>query len=365
MSDNLLYPYIIKPKVVAAIWGGDALVQKYGKSGPADAALGESWECWDENIVTNGLLAGKSIADLRQEMGKALLGNLDAAEIFPILTKIIDARQALSVQVHPDDTYARRVENQLNGKTECWLVLAAQPDAEIVLGWNAQVSRPEYERRVADGSLGAVLRRVPVKAGDAFFLPAGTLHAIGAGIIIFETQQASNLTYRIFDWNRVDAQGNPRELHISKAADVVDYRCCTAGAIEPLDYTVAGVQHTAVIADPRFVVERVQLTHAPHLLPTEGRPLIFMALEQPIELHCKGGSAHLGPFETALVPAGAAEVTLRTGGHDAQVMVITPPLRGEAIAEKLAAAGIAPERIQGFLAQFAQAPERETEPVRP
>ena len=153
-----------------------------------------------------------------------------------MLTKIIDARAALSVQVHPDDAYAQRVEHQPNGKTECWYVLACDAGAELVLGWTRDTSREEYERRVADGTLGDLLRRVPVQPGDVFYLPAGTLHAIGAGIQLFETQQTSDLTYRIFDWNRVGADGKPRELHVAKAADVLDYRASSRGAVRTLSY---------------------------------------------------------------------------------------------------------------------------------
>ncbi len=207
MDDSLLYPYLIDPKLVGAIWGGDALVKRFGKAGDPNEKLGESWECWDENAVLNGTLQTQTLADLRSRLGSAFLGNLDPNRTFPVLTKIIDAHDSLSVQVHPDDEYAQRVEHQPNGKTECWYVIDAQPGAELVLGWNRDTSREEYERRVQDGTLGEILRRVPVRASEVYYLPAGTLHAIGAGIIVFETQQASDLTYRIFDWNRVDAQG--------------------------------------------------------------------------------------------------------------------------------------------------------------
>ncbi|MBC5815114.1 MAG: class I mannose-6-phosphate isomerase [Candidatus Eremiobacteraeota bacterium] len=352
MSDNLLYPYVLTPKVVPAIWGGDALVKQFHKPGDPNAKLGESWECWDENTVSNGGLAGKSLAQLRAQLGEDLLGNLPSAQIFPILTKIIDARGALSVQVHPDDAYAQRVEHQRNGKTECWYVLHAEPDAKLVLGWNRDTTREEYERRVADGTLGEILRHVPVEAGDAFYLPAGTLHAIGAGIIVFETQQASDLTYRIFDWNRVDAQGKPRELHVQKAGDVLDYKKCTAGAIAELPYTLAGVPRTALIADPRFLVERIALTAKPHMLSTEDRPLIFMTLENAIELECEDGSATLEPYQTALVPAGASEVRVRAVLDNAHVMLVTPPARADAMEERLEVAGVPHECIDQFLRQF-------------
>ncbi|MFN2448829.1 MAG: type I phosphomannose isomerase catalytic subunit, partial [Candidatus Baltobacteraceae bacterium] len=207
MDAQTLYPLVLKPKLAPAIWGGDALVKRFGKEGDQNALLGETWECWDANGVENGAFAGRTVAQLREQLGAALLGDLDPAQIFPILTKIIDARASLSVQVHPGDAYAQRIEHQRNGKTECWYVLDAQDGAQLAMGWMEDTTREEYERRVADGSLGDILNRVPVKAGDAFYIPAGTLHAIGAGITIFETQQASDLTYRIFDWNRLGADG--------------------------------------------------------------------------------------------------------------------------------------------------------------
>jgi len=352
VSDNLLYPYVLTPRVVPAIWGGDALVKQFHKPGDPSAKLGESWECWDENTVSNGVLAGKSLAELRAQLGESLLGNLPSAQVFPILTKIIDARGALSVQVHPDDAYAQRVEHQQNGKTECWYVLHAEPDAKLVLGWNRDTTREEYERRVADGTLAEILRQVPVEAGDAFYLPAGTLHAIGAGIIVFETQQASDLTYRIFDWNRVDAQGKPRELHVQKAGDVLDYQKCTAGAIAELPYTVAGVPRTALIADPRFLVERLAITARPHKLSTEDRPVIFMTLEHAVELECEDGSATLEPYQTALVPAGAGEVSMRAVLGNAHVMFVTPPARADAMEERLESASVPQESIERFLRQF-------------
>lgn len=349
---NELYPYILEPKETAAIWGGDALVRRFGKRGDPDAKLGESWECWDANTISNGDLRGRTIADLRASLGAGLLGNLDPDEIFPILTKIIDARDALSVQVHPDDAYAQRVEHERNGKTECWYVLDAQRGAELVLGWNRDTTREEYERRVADGTLGDILRRVPVHAGDAFYLPAGTLHAIGAGIIIFETQQASDLTYRIFDWNRTGADGKPRELHVEKAADVLDYRQSHAGAIDTLDYRLEGVRRTALISDPRFIVERLHLTQTPHAVATEGRPLIFMALDRPLHVQCNNEPADVAPFQTVLIPAAAGHAHIRAAHADAPAMFVTPPARADAMEERLQAAGLPAERIERFLRQF-------------
>jgi mannose-6-phosphate isomerase len=352
MTDVTIYPYILQPKLTTAIWGGDALVKIYGKAGDPNVTLGESWECWDENSVENGPLAGARVSDLRNRLGSALLGDLDATRIFPILTKIIDARDWLSVQVHPDDAYAQRVEHQSNGKTECWYILAAQANAELVLGWTRDTDRAEYERRVADGTLGEILRHVPVKPGESFYLPAGMLHAIGEGIVLFETQQASDLTYRIFDWNRVGPDGKPRELHVDKAADVLDYQRCTRGAADQIDYTFNGFDRTALIVDAHFAVERVTAKAEPASLPTQDRPMIVMTLNSTLELLCEGGRATLSPYQTALVPAAANWVSIAGKNGNAAFMLVTPPHSIEAYASQLLAAGVDQGRLDAFVAQF-------------
>lgn len=354
MQDDRLYPYVLRPKLAPAIWGGDALVKRFGKAGDPSERIGETWECWDENAVINGPLAGRTVAQLRSELGSDFMGDLDAARIFPILTKIIDARDSLSVQVHPDDAYAQRVEHQPNGKTECWYVMEAEPGAQLVMGWTRDVTREEYERRVSDGTLGDILHRVPVTPGDAFYIPAGMLHAIGAGIVIFETQQASDLTYRIFDWNRVGQDGKPRQLHVQKAADVLDYRESQTGALAELVYASEGFTRTALIADTHFVVERITATETPAAMSTRGRPLILMALEHGLQLACTGGSARLEPYQTALVPAAASQVRISAPGESARFFCVSPPSSIEAVARRFKEAGVSQPIIDRFLAQFGQ-----------
>lgn len=354
MSDVMLYPYVLQPKLAAAIWGGSALVERFGKYGDPSKTWGESWECWDANVVLNGPLAGESVAQLRARLGAAFLGEIDPSRMFPVLTKIITARDWLSVQVHPDDAYARRVEHQPNGKTECWYVLEAQPGAQLVMGWQKDTSREEYERRVADGTLGDILQRVQAKAGDAFYIPAGRVHAIGPGITLYETQQASDLTYRMYDWNRVGADGRPRALHIEKAADVLDYRACTdEHSVSELTYAAEGFSRTALIADSHFLLERVTATETPASMSTRNRPLVITALNEGLELECEGGSALLAPYETALVPAGAARVSIRSTDGSAPFMCVLPSPTPEALHRRFGDAGVALPLIERFLAQFA------------
>jgi len=345
-------PLVLDPKLTSAIWGGDALVRRYGKAGDPAAKLGESWECWDGNAIIGGAHAGETLARLRAELGADLMGPIDPAQRFPVLTKIIDAHAALSVQVHPDDAYAQRVEGQPVGKTECWYILAAEPGAELVLGWTHDTDREEYERRVADGSLGDILRRVPVQAGDAFYLPAGTLHAIGAGIQLFETQQASDLTYRIFDWNRVDADGQPRQLHVAKAADVLDFRATMPSAVHQIAFDGSGVTRTLAIADHRFAVEALALHEIGTTLQPGGRPLAITAMDAPLQLSTGEGDLDLVPWQTALIPASAEDVMLMSEIESAGALVVHVQPDLEVLRAEAAAGGIAAPVLDAFFAQF-------------
>ncbi|GAC1303049.1 MAG: class I mannose-6-phosphate isomerase [Vulcanimicrobiaceae bacterium] len=350
---SALYPLALEAHEREMIWGGHALVERYGKHAAPDATIGESWECFDTNRIENGPFAGRTLADVRAELGAKLTGAADAREPFPLLTKIIDARQPLSVQVHPDDAYARRVEHQPNGKTECWYVLEAEPGATIVLGWNRAISREEYLTRVADGSLGDLLRHVPARAGDVFHLPAGTMHAIGAGIVLFETQQTSDLTYRIFDYNRPGADGKPRELHVAKAADVLDYRAGARGALAPLRYSLDGLERSALVADANFTVERVDVVAEPHPIDLDGMPLVVLALDRAVELATRGGNVRLEPYRSAVVPAGLESVRCSASDGRAALLTAAPPHDRHVLERRFGRAGVPVEASATFLAQFA------------
>ena len=224
----MLYPFTFKPILKEIIWGGTDILPYKGI--PANSKkIGESWELShvDDNfsIVANGDLAGKTIDELIKEYGARLLGTKvieQSGNTFPLLIKFIDARDNLSIQVHPDDKLAKERHNSL-GKTEMWYVVNATPDAILYSGFSQQIDADEYVRRVEDNSIMDVLKKYNVKTGDVFFLPAGRVHAIGSGCFIAEIQQTSNITYRIYDYNRKDANGNERELHTELAKDAIDY----------------------------------------------------------------------------------------------------------------------------------------------
>lgn len=220
---KIMYPLLLKPSIKDYLWGGTKLKTDFGFETDKDIAA-EAWLLSAHkdgmNIVLNGEHKGKTLNEVLEIWGKTSLGkNAEKFSYFPILIKLIDAKQKLSVQVHPDDKYALSVEGEY-GKTEMWYVVDCEDGAELVYGFKENISKEEFEKRIKDNTLTDVCNSVPVHKGDVFFIDAGTLHAIGEGILIAEVQQNSNTTYRVSDYGRLGADGKPRELHIDKALDV-------------------------------------------------------------------------------------------------------------------------------------------------
>ncbi len=218
--------YILKlnPVFKDYLWGGTKLRDEYGFESSLKK-LAEGWmlSCHKdgENTISNGEFKGKTLTDVVKDNPDFLGENGKKFEYFPILIKIIDAKNDLSVQVHPDNEYAMRVENEY-GKTECWYILDCDDDAELIYGFNREISTEEFAKRIADNIFLETVNKVKVKKGDLFFIEAGTLHAIGKGILLAEIQQNSNTTYRVYDYGRLGADGKPRELHVEKAIDVTN-----------------------------------------------------------------------------------------------------------------------------------------------
>ncbi len=217
-------PFLLKPVGKNYLWGGERLKKDFNKKIDI-SPLAETWECSTHNdgisIVSSGKYSGKNLKEVLKENPEYLGKYANSDGELPVLVKLIDADKKLSVQVHPDDKYARTHENQPNGKNEMWYVLDSKPDSKLVYGFNKPVTEEELKIHLESGTIEPYLNQIPVKKGDVFFIKAGTVHAIGEGLIIAEIQQSSNLTYRLFDYNRTDSDGNKRELHIQKALDVI------------------------------------------------------------------------------------------------------------------------------------------------
>ena len=216
-------PIKLIPAIKDYLWGGTKLITEYNKKTDLEKAA-ESWELSThpdgESIVADGTYKGRTLSEYIKQNGEECIGTRAAKfDFFPILIKLIDAKESLSIQVHPEDEYALRVEGEY-GKTEMWYIVDCEPDAYLYYGLNRTVTKEEFRKRIEDNTLLEILNKVPVHKGDVFFIPAGTIHAICSGILICEIQQNSNTTYRVYDYDRRGKDGKPRELHIEKAVEV-------------------------------------------------------------------------------------------------------------------------------------------------
>lgn len=278
------------------IWGGTRLLRDYGKQSDL-TPVAESWELSCHPDGPTALADGKTLCQL----DRALWGeNCRDFANFPMLIKLIDAAQNLSVQVHPDDAYALANEQSF-GKTEMWYIVDAEKGAGIYLGFARDVSKDEVKTAIAEGTLCDLMNFFPVKKGECYFIPAGTIHAIGAGCLICEVQQNSNITYRVFDYDRRDKNGNPRELHVEKALRVLNYKKYEK-ALPPASH-----EGEEVLAScPYF--------HATRLL-VDGERELYVGKESFCSLTCVGGSGRLDTHEVKagdsfFLPAECGKVTL-------------------------------------------------------
>ncbi|MDF1517773.1 MAG: type I phosphomannose isomerase catalytic subunit [Lutibacter sp.] len=224
----LNYPIKFYPILKEKIWGGTKLVTKLNKKS-ASKNVGESWELSDVednvSVVSNGKLKGKTLQELLETYKAELIGENNYAHFgnnFPLLIKFIDAKEDLSVQVHPNDELAKKLHNSF-GKTEMWYITQADSGSKLIVGFNKEITPDQYLNYVAEKKIPSILNYENVKAGDAFFIEPGTVHTIGAGILLAEIQQTSDITYRIYDWGRVDDQGNPRVLHTDLAVEAINF----------------------------------------------------------------------------------------------------------------------------------------------
>ncbi len=227
MNTTYFYPLCLESSLHETLWGGSRLGQDGWKQLPQEnIAIGESWETETSTVVKNGPYKGKTLGEVVNELGSALLGEQAISifgQRFPLLAKFIDAHAKLSVQVHPKDDYAHTHEGGKLGKTEFWYILSAEPGASIIHGFKKPTSRQEVQAAIQHVTLDQLMHKETVQPGDIIFVPAGTVHAIGGGILLYELQEYSDVTYRMYDYGRLTASGTPRELHIDRSLDVARY----------------------------------------------------------------------------------------------------------------------------------------------
>lgn len=312
-----MQPLKMKPDYKQLIWGGSRLRTLLGKDIPSDRT-GESWEvsCHKngKSVVADGPDKGRTLEEIIHEGGLSVLGTqFTQADIdtFPLLVKFIDATDRLSVQVHPDDAYAQAHEGE-PGKTEMWYVVHAEPGSSLIYGVKEGVTKESFAAAIEDGTVGELLNFVPVQAGDVFFMPATTLHAICEGLVIAEIQQNSDTTYRVFDWNRVGADGKPRELHVQKALDVTDLTPHTGH-----EKVVGRVRQegknmrTMLVECSNFVTEKLQVAQQSVEQLDGSRFDILIFLEGEGTVEGDGVSVPFGKGDSFFVPANCGDYTIR------------------------------------------------------
>jgi mannose-6-phosphate isomerase len=307
-----LYPLLFEPNLHSVVWGGNQL-RPYKGLEPSDEPIGESWEVsavpTSASIVSNGVYAGKDLISIINENPDAVLGkkvNEKYQGKLPLLVKFIDAKRDLSIQVHPNDDMAMREHGKM-GKSEIWYVIKADEGAHLYAGFKEEITPEEYQQRVEDGTITDVLADHQVKAGDVFYLPAGRVHAICGGILLAEVQQSSDVTYRIYDYNRPGMDGRPRELHTELAAKALDYHVIDNYRT---DYTESSNKAVQIIDSPYFSVRVLEISKQFHRdLRKYDSFIITMCIEGDctIRVRSTGEEILLKQGNSTLIPAAIAD----------------------------------------------------------
>lgn len=328
-----LYPLKFKPRLVEKMWGGRKLESVLGKALPPGKAIGESWELYDfppgvvdgskdwvSSEIANGPLAGRTLHWAMGEFGRDVLGDVPPAGQgqFPLLVKFLDAREDLSVQVHPDEAYAR-ANPGAHLKSEAWYVLQSDPGARLLKGLRPGTTRRQFEQAVERGEVERLIRAVPAKEDACFYLPSGTVHALGAGLLVAEVQTPSDTTFRVFDFNRIDPSiGKPRTLHVRQALDCIDFGddpepVCTPPADGPL------------VDSPYFAMNRVQLGANQSRALDGAGPLVLIAVHGTAELSAAGSeSVTLARGDVWLLPAAIDDALVRASSPATLLQVSFP-----------------------------------------
>jgi len=320
--NSTLYPLQFEPILKERIWGGEKLRTDINKS-ISTKTTGESWEIStvenDISIVSNGIMKGKSLNEIIHENPKGILGSEVYKRFgtqFPLLFKFIDAKEDLSIQVHPNDELAKKRHNSF-GKTEMWYIMQADKGARIIVGFKDKSSPEEYLRNLQNKSLLTILDEVEAEEGDVFFLETGTIHAIGGGILLAEIQQTSDITYRVYDWDRVDADGKSRELHIDLAIEAINY--------DKIDtqktYWKKPNQSNNVVDCPFFTTNYIALDGVYKLNKNGDSFTVFMCVDGALTLEVLGKKYQYAKGDTFLMPAAISSFALSGKGSLLEIYI--------------------------------------------
>jgi len=322
----MLYPLTFTPLLKERIWGGRKLEQLFQKALPSAIPIGESWEVSDRpgdaSVIAHGLLRGKDLRWVMQHHGEALLGwKPRPQEPFPLLVKILDAREKLSLQVHPPAAKAAVLDGE--PKTEMWYIAEADPGAQLFVGLKQGVTRQAFKEKIGNGTVADCFHRLNVCAGDAMFLPSGRVHAIGAGLVIFEIQQNSDTTYRVFDWNRVGPDGKPRALHVAESLESIDFTDFEPGLVSSRGVTLGPVSARLLVDDPLFRVQSMDFEAGANLSLARGRAKVVGVVKGKVRVESGGAPVLLNPGQFCLVPACLSDAGI--AAESAATLVVAEP----------------------------------------
>ncbi|MFW5986363.1 MAG: type I phosphomannose isomerase catalytic subunit [Halanaerobiales bacterium] len=319
-----LYPFTFKPIYKEKVWGGEQLRNYFGRELPGDS-IGESWEIaahkHGTSVIANGPLAGKNLDYLLQKNARQLLGKylVENNKTFPLLVKFLSVKNKLSIQVHPDDAYAREHEGE-PGKTEMWYVISAAPEARLIYGLKSGITPEELVNAIKNGDPETYLNYLQVNPGDVFFIPAGTLHSIKGEMLLAEIQQNSDTTYRVYDWGRTDNNGKSRPLHIKRALDVIEQKMKSQN-YKPLASNQSQFNRKLLAACPYFITEQINIKGDFNLYPAGETFYIIINLQGNGKI--KSHDIELQPGQTTLIPAECTKITV-TGNCKFLLSYIAP-----------------------------------------
>jgi len=304
------YPLLFEPSLHSKVWGGRAMETTLNKSLPQNEPVGESWEIYSGNYIANGEFAGLTLGELTARFPLEVAG-VTAINGFPLLIKFLDAQDWLSVQVHPDDALALTLEGEPRGKTECWYILDATLNAEIIYGFSAETNERDFRDAIESGNAKNYLQFVSVKAGDFVNVPAGTVHAIGPGIMLYELQQTSDTTYRLYDWERTGLDGKPRELHIDKGLQCSRFDVKAKAVSEQATENITeGISVTSLVRGKFFGLDKMMISKQLWLNTESTTPHLLSIISGVVEICGEFSSVRLECGQSVLIPAKTGEYML-------------------------------------------------------
>ncbi len=339
MANNIFYPYLLQPILKEKVWGGRKLERLMGKHLQRGARVGETWEAWEECRIENGPAKGQTLGGLVKQNSAGILGASADTPRFPLLFKYIDAQEDLSIQVHPNDTQAQAIEHQEFGKTEAWYIVQADPGACLFAGFKQDKSPDDVIASVHDNSLVRLVESIPVQAGDVVFVPAGTVHAIGKGIVLAEIQESSDITYRLYDWGR---EAKDRPLHLEQSRQVMQAQHIPQPKIAPVVLQGHGYVERHLVLCDYFALALLDVQQTTPHMQMDDRFQILSILEGEAQIMYGEGfkeSVRIKLGQTVVLPAGLKGYAIAPKGKSCRILkAFVPNL--SMLVERFAQAGV-------------------------